>query len=202
ASLAGGSVNFSGSVFYSQRDDQQVRLSFQLNPNDPASFGFATVNADGDTAGLEAELRWLTGAWEVYANLGLLNAKIDRIDLPGFTFDRRAQAHAPNFTIAGGVVYRHTSGWFGRIDASAKDEFFFDVSHNQKSQAYEIVNMRVGYRAASWSSELWVRNLSDENYAVRGFFFGNEPPSFTPTLYTRLGDPRQVGLTFEKRFGS
>jgi hypothetical protein len=35
---------------------------------------------------------------------------------------------------------------------------------------------------------------------VRGFFFGNEPPDFPNTLYTRLGDPRQVGVTFEKKF--
>ena len=42
--------------------------------------------------------------------------------------------------------------------------------------------------------------MLDEDYAVRGFYFGNEPPDFTPQLYTRNGDPRHVGLTLRYRF--
>jgi hypothetical protein len=37
--------------------------------------------------------------------------------------------------------------------------------------------------------------LFDEEYFVRGFFFGNEPPDFPAELYTRLGDPRHYGVT-------
>ena len=33
----------------------------------------------------------------------------------------------------------------------------------------------------------------------RGFYFGNEPPAFEQTLYTRLGDPRHAGLTVKYR---
>ena len=87
-----------------------------------------------------------------------------------------------------------------RLDATARDAFYFDVSHDQKSQAYELVNVRIGYDAVSWSAQLWVRNLFDEDYAVRGFYFGNEPPDFPDTLYTRLGDPRQIGLSFTREF--
>jgi outer membrane receptor protein involved in Fe transport len=56
------------SAFYSQRDDQQVRTSFQLVPNDPASFVFFTDNAaKGETLGLEADLRWfVTESLELY----------------------------------------------------------------------------------------------------------------------------------------
>ena len=60
--------------------------------------------------------------------------------------------------------------------------------------------MRVGYEAENWLVALWARNLLDQEYAVRGFYFGNEPPDFPATLYTRFGDPRQVGVTVEKRF--
>ena len=48
--------------------------------------------------------------------------------------------------------------------------------------------------------QVWGRNLTDKDYAVRGFYFGNEPPDFPSTLYTRFGDPRQVGVTIERRF--
>lgn len=199
-----GSLSLNASVFYSVRNDQQVRTSFQLVPGDPTTFVFFTDNAaKGKTTGIEADIRWLPGeSWEFYANIGVLNAKFDRFVTPQLDLSGRAQAHAPNYTLALGASYQNSSGWFARIDASAKDSFYFDVSHDQKSTAYELVNARVGFEAANWTAQLWVRNLFDTHYAVRGFFFGNEPPDFPATLYTRLGDPRQLGITFEKRFGS
>ena len=58
----------------------------------------------------------------------------------------------------------------------------------------------VGYESDDWRVHVWGRNLADEYYAVRGFYFGNEPPNFPATLYTRAGDRRHVGLTIERRF--
>ncbi|MGI9203606.1 MAG: TonB-dependent receptor [Woeseiaceae bacterium] len=202
SSFAGDRLLLSGSLFYSVRDDQQVETSFQVDPNDPASFVFFTDNAaQGRTVGLEADLRWNPNdSLEIYANLGLLNAEFDDFFTPQVSIDDRDQAHAPNYTAAIGGVYRHNSGAFARIDVSAKDDFYFDVSHDQKSQSYSVTNARIGYEAERWTVQLWLRNVFDEHYAVRGFFFGNEPPNFPPALYIRQGDPRQFGLTFDRRF--
>jgi iron complex outermembrane receptor protein len=198
------SLSVNAAIFYSQRNDQQVRTSFQTVPGDPTTFVFFTDNAaKGETLGAEADIRWLPAeSWEFYANIGLLDASFDEFSTPQVDLSGRAQAHAPNYTLALGGAYRHFSGWFARVDASAKDAFYFDVSHDQKSKSYELVNLRVGFEADSWTATLWARNLFDKYYAVRGFFFGNEPPDFPATLYTRPGDPRQFGITFEKRFGS
>jgi hypothetical protein len=46
----------------------------------------------------------------------------------------------------------------------------------------------------------WGLNVFDEDYSQLGFFFGNEPPDFTPKRYTQAGDPRQLGLTAQWRF--
>jgi len=46
---------------------------------------------------------------------------------------------------------------------------------------------------------VWGRNVFDENYAVRGFYFGLEPPAFADKLYVQRGDPRQFGVTVEWR---
>jgi len=201
-SLADDQLHLSGSVFYSLRKDQQVETSFQIDPNDPASFVFFTDNAaEGRTVGLEADVRWLpTEAVEIYANVGLLNAEFDKFVTPQVSISGRDQAHAPNYTFALGGVYRHESGLFGRIDVSAKDEFYFDVSHDQRSESYSVTNARIGYETQHWTTQLWLRNAFDEHYAVRGFFFGNEPPNFSPALFIRQGDPRQLGLTFDMRF--
>ena len=202
ARLAGGQVLVSGSVFYSRRVDQQVETSFQINPNDPASFVFFTDNAaEGRTLGLEAELEWLaTDEIRLYANVGLLNAEFDEFITPQVDISGRDQAHAPAYTLAIGGIYSHDSGWFGRIDVSARDAFYFDVSHDQQSEAYSVANLRLGYDAGSWTARLWLRNSFDERYAVRGFYFGNEPPDFLPALYIRQGDPRQAGITLDWRF--
>lgn len=195
-------LTFNASVFYSERNNQQVRTSFQLDPNDPLSFVFFTDNAaEGRTVGLEADLNWQPNdAWQFYANLGLLRADFADFTTPQFSLSGRRQAHAPDYTIAVGGLYRHSSGYFVRLDMSARDGFYFDVSHDQKSTASEIVNARIGYDAGRWSAQLWARNLLDENYAVRGFYFGNEPPDFPNELYLRFGDPRQIGITFDMRF--
>ena len=46
----------------------------------------------------------------------------------------------------------------------------------------------------------WVKNLFDEYYSLRGFFFGNEPPNFEDKLYERHGDPRNLGLSIQYVF--
>jgi outer membrane receptor protein involved in Fe transport len=193
--LVSNRLLINAAAFYSRRDDQQVRISEQINPNDPASFVFFTVNdtARGNVQGLEADLRWYASdAVELYASLGLMSSELGE--------SGRDLAHAPRYSMSAGAVYRGASGFFARLDATARDEYFFDVTHDEKSQAYELVNARVGFEGQDWRIELWARNLFDEQYAVRGFYFGNEPPDFPPALYTRAGDPRHVGLTIERRF--
>ncbi|NND47884.1 MAG: TonB-dependent receptor [Woeseiaceae bacterium] len=200
--LMSDALTVNAAVFASRRDDQQVRTSLQLIPGDPASFVFFTDNAaTGETLGLEADLRWIPStSWELYANIGLLDASFDDYRSPVGDLGGRGQAHAPRYTLAAGAQYRHDGGFFARVDVSARDEFYFDVTHDQKSQAYSLLNGRIGYDADTWLLQLWARNLLDKDYAVRGFYFGNEPPDFPNTLYTRLGDPRQIGVTIEKRF--
>ena len=195
-------LQLNASVFYARRDEQQVRTSFQIDPGDPTSFVFFTDNAaSGKTVGLEADLRWRPDdMWSLYATIGLLDASFDELITPQVNLSGREQAHAPDYSFATGGSYTHASGFFARIDATARDAFYFDVSHAQRSQAYALLNARVGYETGNWLAELWARNLFDKDHAVRGFFFGNEPPDFAPRLYTRFGDPRQVGLNIELRF--
>jgi hypothetical protein len=196
-------LTINASIFASRHNDAQVRTSFQLNPGDPTSFGYVTINVDeSDALGIEADIRWLpTDSLMLYATLGLLDTEFNDVSAPSLAnLEGRSKAHAPGYTVAFGGSYEHPGGFFARVDVSARDAYYFDVAHDQRSQSYQLVNARVGYRSDSWSATLWARNAFDEDYAVRGFFFGNEPPDFPNTLYTRSGDPRQLGVTIEKRF--
>ena len=202
STLVDGALTLNASLFHSWREDQQARASFQLVPNDPASFGFATINIDGGrTWGAEADLMCrATESVKIYASAGLLMGGFPDTVEQLSELGGRDQAHAPRYNVAGGAAWRGDTGWFARIDVTARDEFYFDVSHNEKSDAYALFNARVGYESENWRIHLWGRNLADEYYAVRGFYFGNEPPDFPARLYTRAGDRRHVGLTIERRF--
>ena len=63
------------------------------------------------------------------------------------------------------------------------------------------MNLKAGYAGERWSVYAWGRNVLDEHYAVRGFYFGLEPPDFANKLYVQRGDPRQVGVTSRGRCG-
>jgi iron complex outermembrane recepter protein len=187
-------------VFESRRDDQQIKIPMQLTLGDPSSFLFLTENAErGRHRGLETSVAWqATDALTLSASVGLLDTKIERFSLyPGL--EGREQAHAPRRSFGLAAEYRPAGGWWGRLDLMGRGDFYFDYGHDATSDDYTLVNVSVGREWGAWSATLWARNLLDEEYAVRGFFFGNEPPDFPDTLYTRLGDPRHVGLTLKYR---
>ena len=194
-------LQLNAAIFYSKRRDQQVRTSSQLIANDPASFVFYTDNAaKGKSVGVESNIKWIHNEHvQMYLNRGILKARFDEY-IGQSSLNGRDLAHAPRYSVNGGIDYRHPKGIFALLSISAKDEFYFDVSHNQKSQKFKLVNLRLGYEKNDWSLQLFMNNLLNEKYAVRGFFFGNEPPDFPNKLYTRKGDPRQIGIKYEMRF--
>ena len=190
--------------FHALRSDQQVELSSQQDPGDPNSFFYFTANAvSGRNSGLELEhsLR-VTPSLRLSGSLGLLDTRIDEYTFEAGEADTlalgdRAAAHAPARTWRLGGDYRHRSGLRGRLELSAMSEFFFSDSHEQKSEPYQLLNGSLEYAAGSWSLSLWGRNLLDQRYAVRGFYFGLEPPDYEDTLYLSYGDPMQFGVTLK-----
>jgi iron complex outermembrane recepter protein len=185
------------SVFHLRRDQQQVATSFQLDPQDPLTFVYFTDNAArGRATGLEASAQWQASErLRLSASLSVMDSEYLGYSVADRDLDGREWAHAPGWKYALAATWRHPAGWMSRIDLGGQDAFYYDSSHDQRSRAYTLVNLRAGYEAATWSVHGWVRNVFDQRYALRGFFFGNEPPDFPETLYLRLGDPRQAGVT-------
>ena len=199
-----GTLNANIGIFYSVRRDQQVSTSIQLDPADPLSFVFFSDNAaEGFNFGIEAEMGWqLRPEWRVDASVGLLDSEYQDFQSPTVALSGREQAHAPSYQFAFALTYRNPSGLFGRIDLQGRDGFYFDDSHDERSEAYKLMHVKFGYEQARWSTSIWVRNLLNEKYAVRGFYFSNDPndPLFLPELFRRLGDPRQYGITASYHF--
>jgi outer membrane receptor protein involved in Fe transport len=87
------------------------------------------------------------------------------------------------------------------ISVDGKDEFLFSDTHQEKSEAIEIVNLSLSYTKDDWQVKLWARNLFDETYATRGFYFGNDPrDEYTAKAYYQLAEPAVFGATFDYNF--
>ena len=189
-------------LFHARRSEQQVSLSRQQFQDDPLSFFYFTANASkGSGNGLELEHRHrpLTNL-VLRGTLGLLDTHVDRYPSPtkeDSTLVRgdRAAAHAPEYNLSLSARYDHPSGLSGRLELTAADGFFYSDSHDQRSGAHQLLGGSLSYQRGDWRATLWGRNLLDERYGVRGFFFGLEPPSYAPTLYESYGDPRQWGIS-------
>lgn len=192
-----GRLSAAASVFYMWRESQQVATSFQLDPGDPLSYVFYTDNAArGRNAGLEATVAWQPAATlTVGATLGLLHTEYVGYELGARDLDGREQAHAPGWQYSLSAEWRAARGWMARADVTGSDAFYFDASHDRRSDPYSLLNLKAGYVAGRWSAVAWGRNVFDERYAVRGFYFGLEPPDFADKLYVQQGDPRQFGIT-------
>lgn len=202
-SWLGGQLYADTTLFYSRRRHVQVRTGEQLDQNDPNSFVFFTDNASaGYNYGLESSLRWrVAEGWTFGGSVGLLRTRYLDYQQGGVLLPDREQAHAPQYQIALNGTWHHPSGWLARVDVAAVDAFYFDVPPNDtRSNSYILTNVKAGYESARWAAYAWGRNVFNRTYAVRGFYFGDEPPDFPNKLYTQRGDPRQVGVTVNYSF--
>ena len=188
-------------IFYSDRRDQQVLSSTQVDPQDPNTFLFLTKNAaEGLNYGAEISLdSEISDRVNIFLNLGILETEIrkyqSRPDLEG-----REQAHAPDYSFSAGLSWEISNNVEFLLDINGKSDFYYSDSHNNSSDDYILTNMNLIYKKENINLNFWVRNVFDKYYSLRGFYFGNEPPSFEDTLYERHGDPRNYGVTFRYDF--
>ena len=183
-----------------------VRGSLVLpRPDGSTAFIDYTDNAaSGTNLGLEWELDWRpTDGLALFASIGLLDATFDDyVNAAGEDLDGRDQAHAPNYQYAAGITWTAPGGWYLRAEAEGKDGFYFSDRHAARAGAYDLFHLRGGLRTAHWDASLWVRNLGDEDYAIRGFgSFGNDPrKGYAVEPYYQYGEPRVLGASLAYRF--
>ena len=195
-----GRVSTQASLFYMWRDDVQIDTSIvRERANGSSEFiDFTGNGARGTNAGLEFQVdARLSEGLTIFANLGLLDTAFkDYINGAGADLSGREQAQAPRYQLYAGAEYRPFPRWFTRVDLEARDAYFFSDSHDLRSDAYELVHASLGYESRRWSVKLWVRNLTDEDMPVRGFFFGNDPrDGYKARGFTQPGAPRHAGVT-------
>ena len=188
-------------LFYSDRKDQQVISSIQVDPQDPNTFLFLTKNAaEGENYGAEISLNSeISDALSLSMSLGILETEIKKYDSRP-DLEGRDQAHAPNYSFSADLGWKISSDLEVIVGITGKSEFYYSDSHNNSSNDYVLTNVNFIYERDNVNVNFWARNIFNEYYSLRGFYFGNEPPNFEDTLYERHGDPRHYGVSFTYDF--
>ena len=162
---------------------------------------------DGENYGAELESNFIVSdAIELFAAVGLLHTEIDQLtvfdqNIDDFVVARnRSQANAPEYQFNVGAYLRMTTRLSARIEIEGKDDRNFGYYHDGKIASHELVNASVTYATDQFELSLWGRNLTDEDYAVHGLYFGNDPrQGWVPESYYQSGEPLVFGLTMNYR---
>jgi len=192
-------------VFYMDREDVQVKSSKTIVREDSSSefISYLGNAASGSNIGVEIEANWqINDLFELYGSLGLLDTEFnDFINASGDSLSGREQAHAPNYQFNAGVNIQPNEYWLVNFSVDGKDEFYFSDSHDEKSESIALLNASVSYLSDNYQVKIWARNLTDEKYANRGFYFGNDPrDGYTAKQYTQLSEPLVFGVSLDYQF--
>ena len=219
-SLLDNSAYIRSSVFYMDRSDMQVKSSRNILREDGSSefISYLGNATSGSNYGAEIESAWTINDYvNVYGSIGLLNTEFDEfIDKDGNSLTGEEQAHAPNYQFNVGINYQPTEEWLFNISVDGKDEFYFSdtryyeyaddtyspIPENDiQSEAVVLLNASISYLQDNWQIKIWGRNLADEDYANRGFYFPNDPrDGYTPKQYTQLSEPLVFGASLDYQF--
>ncbi len=194
-------------LFYGKRKDQQVKNS-KLIPHGDGSTEFVDFldnAAEGTYYGLESEINYYPNdSLHLYTSLGLLKAEFDEYvnSVDGTDMTGRAPANSPEYQYNVGFDYMFMDAWTFKANVEGKGSYYFSDRHNEKADAYALLHSSLEYMNGNFLASLWVRNITDEDYQVRGFgSFGNNPGNgYTTELYTQQGAPRTAGLTVSYDF--
>lgn len=183
-----GELISSINVFYLDRDDAQLRDSAGAG----GFFRYFTSNqGDAEHYGLEAETTWFFAEnWSASASLGLLETELDNTgdDL----------ANAPNYNYSARIDYRPLDGLFASLEVVGSDDYYESnsLTNSEKRSSFAVVNASIGYRIDRWTITVWSKNLLDEEYEERVYFFDNFDPATTgDQRYESPAAPRTFGVT-------
>jgi len=201
-------LNIKLAAFYNYRSDPQLKgwVTDKIGEEEAETFvGFNDNAGSGRGYGLEIETRYsYTDNLDLYYNVGYLITRIkdyvvEEESGQDLNMHNRNMAHAPEYQFNAGLNYHHNNGFYAGVEIQGKDSFYYSDSHNQHSDFYALTNITMGYQGNNWRVNLAANNVFDKEYAVRGFYFANDPRDFYAEKhnYVQLGAPENINLSLE-----
>jgi outer membrane receptor protein involved in Fe transport len=193
-------------VFHMDRDDAQLE-SWMWDGVNSLWIGFLD-NVDGSNWGAEIELNYqISSQVELFGSLGWLETEIEEIttfDLNLDDFITRYdidQAKSPEWQFNLGTNLAFSDRLSARLELEGRDDSFYGYYHSESVDSYILMNASLRYRLGRTEIQLWGRNLTDEDYAVHGLYFANDPrKGWVNESYYQYGEPRVVGISARYSF--
>ncbi len=193
-------------VFHMDRDDAQLE-SWMWDGVNFLWIGFLD-NVDGSNWGAEIELNYqISRQVELFGSLGWLETEVEEIttfDLNLDDFITRYdidQAKSPEWQFNLGTNLAFSDRLSARLELEGRDDSFYGYYHAESVDSYILMNASLRYRLGRTELQLWGRNLTDEDYAVHGLYFGNDPrKGWVNESYYQYGEPRVVGISARYSF--
>jgi len=183
-------------LFYGKRKDMQVKL---YQEEEHSFTDYLSNASEGTYYGLESQLDYRPNdIIHLYSGIGLLRTKFDKY-IP--ELEGRDLAQSPKYQYTVGMNYYFAEDWKFNTNVEGRGSYYFSNTHDQKSDAYTLLNASLEYTYGKWTAIVWARNITDENYYTRGFYFANDPSNgWEPELYVQQGNPRTIGFTLSYDF--
>lgn len=185
-------------VFYIDIEDKQSRELDTVN-----MVNIITNAASAHSKGLELEFqaRPMRGL-DIFGGFGYTDSQFDdftttemisRTQVVQRDYSGNHLPFAPQYTYNLGAQYRNPIGIFARIDLFGTGKFYGDYANTAKQDAYQLVNLRLGYEGGHFDVMFWCKNLFDQEYLTYVMPVG-------PYDVGVDGPPRTIGVTLNYRF--
>ena len=108
----------------------------------------------------------------------------------------REQAHAPNYNLSLTSNYKIFDNLIATIEFTGVDSYYFSENNDFKSDPYNLFNGSILYQLDSFDVIFWGKNLTNEKYALRGFYFALDP-SYENKQFFHTSNPLEFGITLK-----
>ncbi len=191
-----GTFSATVSAFWIETHDYQVYRAVSLTD-------FQVLSADqARTLGAEAEVRYRpVEGLELRLAGGYAQAEFRRFTAPdpatGLPLNLAGKTinFVPQFTLDATATYRHRTGLFASIGATAVGDYWFDESNTQKQSAYPLLHARAGWGNDRFEVAFVGRNMLGQHYYANALDLG-PVQGFVVTP----GDPPTYGVALSGRF--
>jgi len=186
------------SLFYVHRKNPQLRVFYQHEISNPNSFDYATFNSDmGFNYGCEFDSKLkISNKLYLDSSIGYLKTYISNFTYLDVIYGKREQAHAPNYNYNINFIYEFFTKHSINLSFNGMDKFYFDDQYDYMSNRRDLIDIAYNLKYKNIELTLFAKNITDEEYEVRGYTFGLEPPNYEIKNYKSYGQPRSIGINF------
>lgn len=196
------------SAFHMERSNAQLE-SWLWDATTFVFVGMLDNVDDAENYGVELEADvQLLPSLALTTRVGYLETNIESmtvfdLDLDDFRQLRdRDQAKAPRWQYHFALDWAIRSNLHANISVEGRDENFFGYYHDQKLDAYAVMNAALSWQVRGVELSVWGRNLLNTQYDVHGLYFANDPRDgfAINRRYLQRGEPRVYGFDLRWAF--